>query len=288
MNQPNYIKQSRVWMTQRPEFNELWVQTRIEEDPAMLGLGDVYVRDSQRTQSSGGRLDLLLQHSDESQRYEVEIQLGATDASHIIRTLEYWDIERRRFPQYDHTGVIIAEEITSRFLNVVSLFNGFIPIIAIQMQAIQVGDATTLVFTKVLDATRLGTEEQDDRQPPADRAYWESRATKSTVKLADDLLKIVAEKRPEMELKYNRSYIGLAVDGQPDNFVAFRPRNNAININVRLPKSDEVDYLIEQSGLETLEYSRRWNQYRIRLSKTDVVTHADLLRDLIHRAADAR
>ena len=76
--------------------------------------------------------------------------------------------------------------------------------------------------------------------------------------------------------------------GKHDNFVAFRPRNNAININVRLPKSDEVDYLIEQSGLETLEYSRRWNQYRIRLSKTDVVTHADLLRDLIHRAADAR
>ncbi len=33
---------------------------------------------------------------------------------------------------YDHTAVIVAEDITSRFLNVISLFNGTIPIIAIQ------------------------------------------------------------------------------------------------------------------------------------------------------------
>ncbi len=56
------------------------------------------------------------------------MQLGATDESHIIRTSEYWDIERRKYPQYDHTAVIVAEDITSRFLNVVGLFNGFIPI----------------------------------------------------------------------------------------------------------------------------------------------------------------
>ena len=30
---------------------------------------------------------------------------------------EYWDIERRRYPQYDHCAVLIAEDITSRFLN---------------------------------------------------------------------------------------------------------------------------------------------------------------------------
>jgi len=38
-----------------------------------------------------GRLDLLLQDANQ-RRYEVEIQLGATDESHIIRTIEYWDI----------------------------------------------------------------------------------------------------------------------------------------------------------------------------------------------------
>lgn len=42
----------------------------------------------------------------------------------MIRTIEYWDIERKRYPQYEHCAVIIAEDITSRFLNVIQLFNG--------------------------------------------------------------------------------------------------------------------------------------------------------------------
>jgi len=56
----------------------------------------------------------------------VEVQLGSTDESHIIRVIEYWDVERKRYPQYDHCAVLIAEEITARFLNVIGLFNGTI------------------------------------------------------------------------------------------------------------------------------------------------------------------
>ena len=63
----------------------------------------------------------------------VEIMLGATDPSHIIRTIEYWDSERKRYPQFDHCAVIVAEEITGRFMNVISLFNGAIPLIALQI-----------------------------------------------------------------------------------------------------------------------------------------------------------
>jgi hypothetical protein len=51
--------------------------------------------------------------------YEVEIMLGSTDESHIIRTIEYWDIEKRRFPSKDHKAVIVAEDITNRFFNVI-------------------------------------------------------------------------------------------------------------------------------------------------------------------------
>ena len=49
--------------------------------------------------------------------------MGATDEAHIIRTIEYWDLERTRFPQYEHVAVLVAEDVTSRFLNVVALFN---------------------------------------------------------------------------------------------------------------------------------------------------------------------
>jgi len=39
-------------------FNEQWLEDLICEDPSYLGLGDVEVIERQRTQESGGRLDL--------------------------------------------------------------------------------------------------------------------------------------------------------------------------------------------------------------------------------------
>src|SRR5436309_8282170 len=151
-----YAKPERIRLKIHPELNERWVQDRIAEDPSILGLGDLVLRDKERTQPRAGRLDLLLQDPDTKRRYEVELQLGATDETHIIRTIEYWDIERKRYPQYDHCAVLVAEDITSRFLNVVQLFNGTIPLIALQMQALKVGEHTTLIFTKVMDELSRG------------------------------------------------------------------------------------------------------------------------------------
>ena len=152
----SFVKPERLSLKLHPDLNEKWVQGLIADDPSILGLGDLVLRDKERIQPRAGRLDLLLQDSETRRRYEVEVQLGATDEAHIIRTIEYWDIERKRYPQYDHCAVLIAEDITSRFLNVISLFNGTIPMIAIQMQALKVGDHTTLVFTKVMDELSRG------------------------------------------------------------------------------------------------------------------------------------
>lgn len=131
----SYVKPERLWLKAHPEYTEKWVQELIADDPSILGLGDLVLRDQERVQPRGGRLDMLLQDLETKRRYEVELQLGATDEAHIIRTIEYWDIERKRYPQYDHCAVLVAEDITSRFLNVISLFNGTIPFVAIQMQA---------------------------------------------------------------------------------------------------------------------------------------------------------
>src|SRR6266403_3277635 len=109
-----FVKHERIWLKDHPELNEKWVQERIAEDTSILGLGDLVLKDKERTQPRAGRLDLLLQDVDTDRRYEVEVQLGRTDESHIIRAIEYWDIERKRYPQYDHCGVIVAEDITSR------------------------------------------------------------------------------------------------------------------------------------------------------------------------------
>jgi hypothetical protein len=111
-----YSKFEKLSIKNHFELNEKWVQDRIAEEPGILGLGDVILKDRERLQPRAGRLDLLFQDAESNRRYEVEVQLGSTDESHIIRTIEYWDIERKRYPQYDHTAVIVAEDITSRFL----------------------------------------------------------------------------------------------------------------------------------------------------------------------------
>ena len=179
----NYHKPIRIQLKDHPEFSEKWVQNLIADDPSILGIGDLVLRDVERPQPRAGRLDLLLQDPETKRRYEVEIQLGATDESHIIRTIEYWDIEKKRYPQYEHCAVLIAEDITSRFLNVISLFNGTMPLIAIQMQCFNVGGNMTLVFTKVMDELTRGNvdEDEDAEAAPTDRAYWEKNATKTTV-----------------------------------------------------------------------------------------------------------
>lgn len=128
----NYVPSKQMNLKNYPELNEHWIQELIAGDPSILGLGDLVLRDKERIQPRAGRLDLLLQDPDTRRRYEVEVQLGATDESHIIRTIEYYDIEKKRYPQYEHCAVLVAEDITSRFLNVISLFNGVLPLIAIQ------------------------------------------------------------------------------------------------------------------------------------------------------------
>jgi predicted transport protein len=281
-----YERIEEISLKSHPTLNEKWVQDIIAEDPTILGLGDLTLRDRERLQPRAGRLDLLFQDSELSHRFEVEIQLGITDESHIIRTLEYWDIERRRYPQYEHTAVIVAENITSRFLNVISLFNGFIPLVAIQMKAIKLGDTVSLVFTKVLDQMTLGLVDEDEEQEATDRHYWETkRATKVTVAMADKLLDLVHDFDPDVQLNYVKHYIGVQKDGRSNNFVTFRPQKNSLRLGIRLPKSDETEKLIEDAGLDVINYSR-WGVYQIRLAKSEIGAHKELLRDLMKQAYD--
>lgn len=280
-----YEKITPVSLKGHPTLDEKWVQERIAEDPKILGIGDLILKDKERNQPRAGRLDLLLQQADGNRRYEVEIQLGKTDESHIIRTIEYWDIERKRYPQYDHAAVIVAEDITSRFLNVISLFNGTIPLIAIKMQMVRIGDTVSLVFTTVLDQVQRGLVDEDEEvHEVTDRAYWESRGSKATVSMADELLGIVKQLDPTLELKYNKFYVGLARQGQADNFVVFRPQKNHIRVEPRLDKDEAIEQKIETAGLEVMDYDDRWSRYRIRLSKGDVQKHGELLRDLFAAA----
>jgi predicted transport protein len=281
------FRPERIDIKNHPEINEKMIQDKIAEDPTIIGLGDLVLKDKERIQPRSGRLDLLMQDPDTNRRYEIEIQLGKTDENHIIRTIEYWDIEKKRYPQYDHCAVIIAEDITSRFLNVISLFNGFIPLIAIQMNAFKFGNEIGLVFTKVLDEMPLGLVEEDEEvQAVTNRDYWLNRGSEVTVKMADEILEIVNSFKPGFTLKYNKFYIGLAKNGQANNFAICRPKKNYMRLELKLPKSPEIDEIIEKAEIEEMGYDNRWGNYRLRLSKGDIKKHSDVLKDLLIKAEE--
>lgn len=281
----NYARFEKINLKTHPVLNEKWVQERIAEDPTIIGLGDVVLKDKERIQPRAGRLDLLLQEADGNRRYEVEVQLGASDEAHIIRTIEYWDIERKRYPQYEHTAVIIAEDITSRFLNVISLFNGMIPLVAIQMRALKNGESIGLDFTTVLDHMPLGLVEEDEEIAEAtDRGYWEDRGSKKTVAMADQLLQSAKMHDPSLELKYNKFYIGLAKNGQPSNFVVFRPKKSFIRFEPRLSDSPQMQERLDAAGLDVMDYDKRWGRYRIRLQPSDIEKNKKILEEIISEA----
>jgi len=229
-------------------------------------------------------LDLLLQDLDFDRRYEVEIQLGKTDPSQIIRTVEYWDIERRRYPQYDHCAVIVAEDMTSRFLNVISLFNRAIPLIAIQMQALQVEDNVVLVFTTVLDERHLGPEAEEDRPSSAvDRSWWEKRRPPEVMVITDHLLSFLNQFDPGWKLRYNRGNIHIERDGEIGRLLRLRPRKQDVLLILRVDESNEFSTVVDESGLDTLSYL---HAYRLIIRDHDLKERAEVIQGLMRRACE--
>ncbi len=253
-----YTKPEPIELKNHGEFTERWLQDRIYEDPTILGLGDVEVIDQERKQDKAGRLDLLLFSREENCRYEVELMLGQTDESHIIRCIEYWDIERRRYPGYDHCAVLVAEDITTRFLNILALFSGTIPFIAIQLNALKVGDQIVLDFVRVLDRVALRQDDEGEGNKPVGRDYWNTRATPETVKLADTFLDLINQTAdPKLQLKFNRYYIGLHDGLRARNFIDFKPKKKWLELRVDISDGAKWVGRFEEAGIEAGIYDER-------------------------------
>ena len=262
-----YLRTERLSLRDHPSLNEQWLQRRIAEDPSLLGLtdADIWLLASERRTAAGGRLDLLLK-DDYGVCYEVELQLGPVDPDHIIRTLEYWDSERRRFPRDEHVAVIAAEEITSRYYNVINLFNGHIPIVALQVSAIDLGDdGVTLYFTKVLDCRQVPQADDTADDVVPDRDWWLTYSSPHTMTLVDELVGIIADIDPAVTANYKKNFIGIATDDVATNYVSFEPGRSAVRVSVRVAESDVDRERLAAVGLFPLSYSDREGRFKVRV-----------------------
>ncbi len=258
--------------------------------PDALGLGtQVRVLDRQRPQQKG-RMDLLLEDSDGESRYEVELQLGAVDESHLVRAIEYWDVERRRYPAYDHCAVLVAEDVTSRFLNVITLLTGSIPFIAIQVGAFAVDGGVGITFNRLVDTRDMLRDEEEGVGPPSDRAYWEAGTGPAIMGIVDRCLgwinEVAARRR---SLTYNKYFIGLNIDGSANNFVWFNPWKafawvHVHRANARDPEAWRVRLL--EAGVEVKVKSAD-GPLDVRVTTREDPARDVLLRELVQEATKA-
>ena len=152
-------------------------------------------------------------------------------------------------------------------MNVISLFNGSIPLIAIQVSAFKNGNDISLVFTKIIDRVILGNDE-DDIVEPTDRKYWENRSTSKMLKNVDYIFNDFGDLVKGYELKYNKFYIGLTKDGLVKNFVSFKPKKSYIYITLKGNEDQQIIKKFENAGLE-ISYETRSREYKVRINNIE-------------------
>lgn len=282
------IKPTVIPLRDIPQFSEMQLHQEIADNPSILGLGDLTVLQRERPQPLGGRLDMLMWDEEAGCRFEVEIMLGATDPSHIIRCIEYWDVERRRYPAYDHVAVLVAEDITSRFLNVMSLLAGSIPLIAIQSSALKLDENTVaLHFTKVLDQRALREDDTTEETGVAvDRNFWVDKVGQELLAVCDRVLAYANEKLDgKATLKYLKGQIRVEVGGAKISWLYFYPKKAVVKIGVRHPNVQEVVTLAEKADLDA-QAKKNGTIALFALTPAELDKNEALLRDVVQKTAE--
>ena len=252
--------------------DEYWLQDQIYENPGCLGLGELEAIERERKQSSGGRLDILLKNPEDDTMYEVEVMLGETDETHIIRTIEYWSNEKRRWPQRQHFAVLVAERINGRFFNVIHLLSNAIPIIAIQASLIEAHGKLSLFFSKILDTY----EEVDDGTSEAIKYTREDWIKKSkwTLEASEYLIDLYKDIYDGPALNYLKYYISINVMGNNYLWLHKKSQNKSL-LAFRLKEEfhEKIAALLDSNGIS---YNKKRKRFYITMDKKMAEQNKDL------------
>jgi len=258
-------------------YDEYWLQDQIWSNPVNLGLGDLDALSKERRQNSGGRLDILLKDPQDDSMYEVEVMLGETDETHIVRTIEYWDNEKRRWPQRQHYAVLVAESITRRFFNVIHILSHSIPIIAIQVALVDVGGRKALHFTKVLDTYEEVDDGAVDQEVEVNREFWNKKA-RWTAEAADALLAVVGQELISPKISYVKNYVSISV-GRNNYFWLHKRSGNKSLLGFRIAPhlADEAQQLLDNAKIS---FTRKPKSFLVTTDMVAISANADVYSSL--------
>jgi hypothetical protein len=267
-------------------LDERWLQEQIKDEPGILGLGDLEIAGREHQQPIGGRIDFLMRDPEAETFYEVEVMLGSLDESHIIRTIEYWDIERQRRPLFDHRAVIVAEQITTRFFNVLRLLNRSVPMIAIQLSAFKLDDNNIVLHpVTVLDVLEE-IADVDDPAEQADRTFWERKSETASLAVMDRIISLLRTEGVEPRITYNKYHIAMGTTGI--NFWWFSPRKSAGNCHMEVRVSSETrDTLLGALQSKGIDASpRRADRMSFNVTTQGLSEYSDIVRETLKKAEE--
>lgn len=269
----NEIKSGKKIFIRNAGKDEYWLQDLIYENPSILGLGDLIPVSKEKKQSTGGKLDILLKNPEDNSMYEIEVMLGETDPSHIIRTIEYWDIEKRRYPQRQHFPVLIAESFNKRYFNVIQILSLNVPMIAIQADLLEVGGQKIINFTKILDIYEEQAE--DDETNIVNETTWTSNAN-WTLQTAKELLNTINSSGQTLKLNFTQSYVAL-INTRGNAYWLYKRTDPKSYLGFKEKNDEKVEAI--KSVLDTASLPFQYNKYQeflIVVDKDFIKKHKDV------------
>jgi hypothetical protein len=280
-----YVPAKAFSLKAHPAFDERWLEKLISEHPEILGLEGTEVVRAQILQKSGGKLDLLLRDQEDEKLYTVELMLGELDASHLVRTLDYFLREQTRpgTGEWTHVAVLVAEDILhSRFLGVTEYLSKIMPLIVIELSALQVGEDFTLKSTRIFDgaAEREGKIEQHEEYTRED---WIKKSSAASIELVDRFLPILGQLANDLRLTYKKVFIGIAIGNRAENFVYFDPKRDFVRVSVRISDTADWKQRMAEAGFGGVGVEET-DRVRFRVSPEQFQAHRDLFVELFSRS----
>jgi hypothetical protein len=280
-----YVPAKAFSLEAHPDFDEAWLEKLISEHPEILGLEGTKVVRAQILQKSGGKVDLLLRDDEDEKLYTVELMLGELDASHIVRTLDYFLREQGRPETEDwtHVAVLVAEDIlSSRFLGVVKYLSEKMPLIVIELSALRVGEDFTLKSARIFDGT-AEREGEIEQQEKITREDWIKKSSTPSIELVEKFSPILEQLANGLRLTYKKHLIGIAIGNRAQNFVQFYPKRDFVRIGVRISNAADWRRRMGDAGFNVAGVQET-DRVRFRVSPEQFEAHRDLFADFFSQS----
>jgi hypothetical protein len=169
---------------------------------------------------------------------------------------------------------------------VISLFNGTIPMMALQLNALQLNDRIILDFVRVLDEITPGGVEEEElsEREPTDRSYWEQKGSEHSLVLADECLGLLKEFDNSLALTYNKYYIGLRQGNRANNFAVFKAKKKFLRVEVRVKDLEAAREDLKTADFEVIGIDKRWGAVRFMINEGEIRAHKEALKNVFLKA----